>query len=152
MATRTEYDTQRAKILLRDLDRLVEGNAPAVSLHPANAEVPCLHGDATHAGLLRLALDLARIALFADHSTPIRVTAAGEVRRELPASEDTPAEVLRLELVDDRPTVTRPSPRAGWLDLIYWGPLLILATLAFAAVGLVHTVKWLQAWVAARGL
>jgi hypothetical protein len=143
--TGREYEVQRALILLKDLERMIQGNAPAVKLHPANAEVPCLHGDATHAGLLRLAVELARAAIIADHSEPIRVTEDGQVCRQLPASPSVPAEVIRLELVDDRPAATGTTPHAGCLDSVFsvfW--LVILGTLGFAVVGLLHTANWLR--------
>ena len=60
-----EYDVTRARILLRDLERMNQGFAPAVELFPSPDGGLPLRGTATRAGVMRMGIRLAQAALTA---------------------------------------------------------------------------------------
>jgi len=126
-----EYDLTRAHVLLRDLERVAQGRAPAVQLIPPTADQPTVRGDFTRFGLLKLAVRLARAAL--DARATVAVHASGRVE------PDGHGGLIQLHLADDTPPApeTRPVMRVGLS-----GCLAVLTVLGLAAIGLASVVWW----------
>jgi hypothetical protein len=130
------YDLARAHILLRDLERVAQGRAPAVEMATTDPAQPPICGDFTRFGLLKLAVQLARAALEAEAT--VAVHASGRVE------PNGRGGLLELHLADDQPPV--PGPREQ-IALGKSGCLALVTLFGLAAVGLVTVVGLLVSLV-----
>lgn len=131
-----DYEVGRARILLRDLERIGHKYAPAVQFAAPADGGQSVRGTATRLGLLRLA---ARLGLAALASQSVAVVHADESVSENTAAADG---LVQVFLADDPPAAA-PHP-AGWLDWLL--PLYGLLVLVLSLIGLVTVVRWVVVW------
>lgn len=132
-----EYDVTRAKILLRDLERMNQGFAPAVELAASPDGALPLRGTATRAGVMRMGIRLAQAALTAQ--SHVGVYPDGYAGPDGSTNEV----VMQVHLVEDRPEPKPPEP--WWVEWIlnsYW-----LAVWILCVIGIVTVVRWILASV-----
>jgi hypothetical protein len=127
-----EPDLVRAKVLLRDLEQLSRGQAPAIQLMPSSSDVPVIRGSSTRHGLIRLGVRLALAALDARRS--VHIDEFGHV------NTDSTNGVVVVMLADDSPLPAK-SDRATWVD---WSISAILASVfTLSVIGFVTVARWL---------
>ena len=130
-----DYEVGRARILLRDLERIGCGQAPAVELAASAAGGPAVRGTATRLGLLRLAARLGQVALAA--RSVVVVHAGGAVSENTAA----PDGLVQVFVADDPPP---PAPsRVGWLEWLL--PAFALVVAALSVIGFITVVRWVAA-------
>ena|SRR5438105_3725244 len=123
-----DYNSERALILLSDLERMTHGRGPLVELVAQTGKQPAITGKCTRSGLLRLAIHLARAAFRADAT--VIVSEAGRV------GSDVPGGVMEFWLADEQPPVcVPPQVQSPWMGLL---PIVVFV---LSVVGLVSVVR-----------
>ena len=132
-----EYDVTRARILLRDLERMNQGLAPAVELGSSPDGGLPLRGTGTRAGVMRMGIRLAQAALAAE--SHVEVYPNGQAGADGSMTDA----MMQLHLVEDRPDPTLPKPWwVDWIFNLYW-----LAVWILCVIGIVTVVRWIIAGV-----
>jgi hypothetical protein len=134
LPAKDDFDFQRARLVLNDLERSIRGRTPTLAFEWDEGPARAIRGVANRVGLLRMGLQLASLAIEADAIVAVR--ADGRV------TGDGEGGLIEISLIDEPLASRRAEPqrlsRVGFAALVGCGIL----TVSVLLIGSFAVLQW----------